>query len=677
MKLQSYVNRKLIYASLLLLPLFLIVFQLVTFRQDPRSRATGSVRLFVNPESSSSNPIRKNLNETVELKLMLDPAQASVSVVKVELIYNTTNLQLAETNGVQFNTNAFPSMIDGPVVRDGKVAFTVSIGADATKAITSQTEVATVRLKTLATTTSPLEIKYGDNSVVVSVGPSETLDDNVLGTKDSAYIEVGTNFPTGATTPIPPPIGGCPYDIPDASVPISLVNTGSQVWVTNYDNNTISRIALDGSKAGESLTENGLNGPTGIALIGNEVWVANYDNNTISFFNLDGTSAASPLTLPNNSDSPEQRGILGFAKTDNEVWLSDQKNNVIFRLKTDKQLAGDPIKIPGIVGMRFITTVGQEVWVVSNPTLNPSSADGKIYRLKFDGTSAGSPIVNSKLINPTHILAVGNEIWVTDELETNFVRFKQNGDFIGIIDMYELAYVNSGMAVVNGKVWIIEGFENLINILDSQGRNLCGNIEPTVSVRPTQNPDRTTLELKLLLHGIGKAGDNTNPTGNSFSNKNPVTQERTISIQLVNEDNEIIATKIAPAFYSKDQGLYFSNVIINDTIPTGDYVVKVKSDGYLRQLMPGFFSLQPGKKFAMPVTQLTAGDINGDNTLNVLDYNVLYDCGYGKINPKPMIDPGSAFKSPACQSHAQKELADLTDNGTVDNKDYNLFIREF
>jgi hypothetical protein len=303
-------------------------------------------------------------------------------------------------------------------------------------------------------------------------------------------------------------------------------------------------------------------------------------------------------------------------------------------------------------------------------------ADGKIYRLKFDGTSAGDPLTNSNLINPTHILTVGNEVWVTDELEVDVARFKSNGDYIGNIDMYEFSYLNAGMAMVDGNVWIIEGFANTINILNTAGENLCAHISPTVSVRPTQNPDRTTLELKLLLHGVGSAGDSANPKGNSLSNKNPNDQERTVSIQLVNEDNEIIATKIAPAFYNAEQGTFFSNVVINDTIPEGDYVVKVKTDRYLRKLMPGFFTLTPGKKFTMPVAQLVAGDINGDNRIDALDYNVLYDCGYGKLDPLSMSDPNSAFKNKQCQSHAQKENADLNDNGKVEHSDYNLFIRE-
>lgn len=198
----------------------------------------------------------------------------------------------------------------------------------------------------------------------------------------------------------------------------------------------------------------------------------------------------------------------------------------------------------------------------------------------------------------------------------------------------------------------------------------------TPSITPTENPLRTTFILNLLLHGIGASGDLVNPGGNKYSNKNPIHQERSMNIQLVDENNQTVATKIAPAFYNPDTGVFYSNVIINETLRPGDYVIKVKTDGYLRKLMPGFLTVDPGKKNQTATTFLVAGEINGDNAINMLDYNILYDCGYGNINPLPMINSSSQFLSKSCQSHASKESADLNDNGIVEAGDYNLFIRE-
>lgn len=73
---------------------------------------------------------------------------------------------------------------------------------------------------------------------------------------------------------------------------------------------------------------------------------------------------------------------------------------------------------------------------------------------------------------------------------------------------------------------------------------------------------------------------------------------------------------------------------------------------------------------------MIAGDINDDNQLDVEDYNILRDCGYGALNPLPISDPTSEYNSPTCQSHQFKNNADLNDDGIIDSHDFNLFIRE-
>jgi hypothetical protein len=208
---------------------------------------------------------------------------------------------------------------------------------------------------------------------------------------------------------------------------------------------------------------------------------------------------------------------------------------------------------------------------------------------------------------------------------------------------------------------------------------------PTAIPQPTDNPDGPTPTLgphgfrvvfQLLFHGIGSAGDNPNPNNSSLSNKNPIHQEVPLNVQIVNSDNEIVATKIVTAFYNADQGVYFSHVDIPDTLPANEYVIKVKADKYLRKLMPGFFTINPGQTTTVPQTQFVGGDVNGDNQLNILDYNVLYDCGYGALDARPIVDPKSVFHSTVCQAHTEKDNADTNDDGKISATDYNLFIRE-
>ncbi len=65
----------------------------------------------------------------------------------------------------------------------------------------------------------------------------------------------------------------------------------------------------------------------------------------------------------------------------------------------------------------------------------------------------------------------------------------------------------------------------------------------------------------------------------------------------------------------------------------------------------------------MPTVTMVAGDVNGDNSLNILDYNLLVGC-YSDLLP-----------AISC-TQATKVKTDLNDNGDVNQFDYNLFLRE-
>ena len=65
----------------------------------------------------------------------------------------------------------------------------------------------------------------------------------------------------------------------------------------------------------------------------------------------------------------------------------------------------------------------------------------------------------------------------------------------------------------------------------------------------------------------------------------------------------------------------------------------------------------------MPAVHLVTGDIKIDNALNILDYNILIGC-YSDFAP-----------AVSCTADL-KEEADLTDDGQVNQFDYNLFLRD-
>ncbi len=203
---------------------------------------------------------------------------------------------------------------------------------------------------------------------------------------------------------------------------------------------------------------------------------------------------------------------------------------------------------------------------------------------------------------------------------------------------------------------------------------------PTAAITPTTIPiptvTGTALNFTLLLHGVGSAGDNPNPSGNSLSNKTPLHPQRNLTIQVFDTNNQSVVSTAAPVTYDSSTGTFVGAVGLPSNVKSGNYSVKIQTNGYLRRLVPGIQQVVAGQQAQVTPVQMIAGDTNSDNVLNILDYNALLDCGYGELNPLPLNDPNSTFTSHNCQVHTPLDGVDVNDNGIINSTDYNLFLRE-
>jgi len=206
-----------------------------------------------------------------------------------------------------------------------------------------------------------------------------------------------------------------------------------------------------------------------------------------------------------------------------------------------------------------------------------------------------------------------------------------------------------------------------------------GALSSTPNTIPTGSPTLvptntdTMLSFTLLLHGVGSSGDNPNPGGAALSNKTPLHPQRTLEVQVFDTHNQQVANATGSLLYN---GGAFTGTVNIGSFGTGSYLVKVKTDRYLRKLVPNVQIITASQANSISQTELVTGDTNNDNLLNILDYNALLDCGYGAVNPLPIIDPRSTFNSKACQAHNSPGNVDLNDDGVIDSIDYNLFVRE-
>jgi hypothetical protein len=170
----------------------------------------------------------------------------------------------------------------------------------------------------------------------------------------------------------------------------------------------------------------------------------------------------------------------------------------------------------------------------------------------------------------------------------------------------------------------------------------------------------TSLSLTLFLHGVGKGGDNVNPVGNGNGNLRHV--QRSIKVEVYDEQGKVVLIKEGGITFNNQNGNFTGTVPLETTLPSGSYTLRVKTTQHLRVKVPGIYTFE-NSITQLPPIYLISGDINNDNTLNILDYNLLIGC-YEEVGPAVNCNPNN------------KVLSDLTDDGTVNGFDYNLFLRE-
>ena len=196
------------------------------------------------------------------------------------------------------------------------------------------------------------------------------------------------------------------------------------------------------------------------------------------------------------------------------------------------------------------------------------------------------------------------------------------------------------------------------------------SLTPSPSASPTPAPADTIFTLNLGLDGIWSAGDNANPDS-SGSNKNPLHTTRNVTLQLYDSNNSLTLEKTGTVAYNGTSGRFMGTINVGHaTSLNGNYTIKVKSDGYLRKTIPGIQSLITSNSVTnvtLSQINLIAGDIDNDNALTILDYNLFLTCSIFSTDSQTL-----------CNSNANYAvLSDLDDNGTVDQFDYNLFVREY
>lgn len=183
--------------------------------------------------------------------------------------------------------------------------------------------------------------------------------------------------------------------------------------------------------------------------------------------------------------------------------------------------------------------------------------------------------------------------------------------------------------------------------------------QPTLSLTnaPTSNPADKIFSLIICPHGFGNCGDNVSATG---GNGSLLHASRNTTLTVLDGNGGFVASGSGSIVYDSTAKNFQGNITVHNLAP-GSYLVLVKIANFLPKQIPGIISVTGAQTISLPQIALVTGDINNDDQIDILDYNLLISCF------------GSKSTAASCTN---QQASDINDDGTVDGVDYNLFLRE-
>lgn len=184
---------------------------------------------------------------------------------------------------------------------------------------------------------------------------------------------------------------------------------------------------------------------------------------------------------------------------------------------------------------------------------------------------------------------------------------------------------------------------------------------PATSATSGNSPPQTTFHVTTLIHGLGAGGDNRSLHENTASNKYPTHPKRPFVLELQTTESAEPSSLSGELVYNPAEGTFSGSVHTDRSLPTALTGYRIIVPGLLTGAIETPVAVQPGRVNTVPTVTLITGDVDGDNTLSILDFNILAQC-YEPARP-----------ASAC---TLSEHADLNDDDRIDILDYNLWLRE-
>lgn len=177
------------------------------------------------------------------------------------------------------------------------------------------------------------------------------------------------------------------------------------------------------------------------------------------------------------------------------------------------------------------------------------------------------------------------------------------------------------------------------------------------------NVKKTTLKLEVAPRDPVPADVANQPI---YKGKTVLHPQRPIFAEIRDSNNQLVFANNGQdlANLNPDTGAFLVALPLPANFNTGIYTVRVKLDYTLWKTVPGIITITKGTNTLVPQVLLTPGDIDQNNAVNILDYNILLDC-FSDIKPARNCND------------SKKRSSDITDDGFVNQFDYNLLLRIF
>lgn len=169
---------------------------------------------------------------------------------------------------------------------------------------------------------------------------------------------------------------------------------------------------------------------------------------------------------------------------------------------------------------------------------------------------------------------------------------------------------------------------------------------PTIPPDYIQNPLDTQVFISAKVIGIGQGG-----------NLRPKLNTRKATVRIYSVDNKLKTTGYG--FITYDGQNMFRGVIHLGELPNGKYYIKITAENMLQTtVQPIFQELSSARLNYIPDVTLLQGDINSDNQVNIVDYNIALPC----------------FQNKRCEDY---KLIDFNDDNVANVIDYNILLQVF